>query len=96
MESGGKLIVLIKKLVREMLCIVIKDSGCGIDLKCIFYIGEFFYIIKEWGVGLGLIICNKIINEYNGFFYVLSEENDGISIIIILFMKMFEFYVVEV
>ena len=42
MESGGKLAVSIEKSARETLCIVIKDSGCGIDSKRIPHIGEPF------------------------------------------------------
>ncbi|RBN36784.1 PAS domain-containing sensor histidine kinase, partial [Priestia megaterium] len=95
MESGGKLAVSIEKSARETLCIVIKDNGCGIDSKRIPHIGEPFYTTKERGIGLGLTICNKIINEHNGFFHVSSEKNDGTSITITLPMKTTELYVVE-
>jgi len=95
MESGGKLAVSIEKSARETLCIVIKDNGCGIDSKRIPHIGEPFYTTKERGIGLGLTICNKIINEHNGFFHVSSEKNDGTSITITLPMKTTGLYVVE-
>jgi two-component system sporulation sensor kinase A len=95
MESGGNLVVSIEKCARETLRIVIKDSGCRIDSKRILHIGEPFYTTKERGIGLGLTICNKIINEHKGFFHVSSKKNDGTSITIILPMKTTELYVVE-
>jgi two-component system sporulation sensor kinase A len=95
MESGGNLVVSIEKSARETLRIVIKDSGCRIDSKRILHIGEPFYTTKERGIGLGLTICNKIINEHKGFFHVSSKKNDGTSITITLPMKTTELYVVE-
>jgi two-component system sensor histidine kinase PilS (NtrC family) len=53
------------------------DDGCGIkqsELGCIF---DPFFTTKDSGIGLGLAIVYKIIQEHNGFISVESSEGSG-------------------
>nr|HMS41325.1 ATP-binding protein [Pyrinomonadaceae bacterium] len=56
-------------------CMVeVKDSGAGIDPKFIPKIFDPFFTTKEKGVGLGLSIARKIVNQHEG---TLSIANDS-------------------
>ncbi|PGM28821.1 PAS domain-containing sensor histidine kinase [Bacillus cereus] len=49
------------------------DYGCGIEKERLPYLGEPFYSIKENGIGLGLMICYKIIEKHKGKIFIESE-----------------------
>ena len=49
------------------------DYGCGIEKERLPYLGEPFYSIKENGIGLGLMICYKIIEKHQGKIFIESE-----------------------
>ncbi|MBS4221421.1 PAS domain S-box protein [Bacillus sp. FJAT-49682] len=57
--------------------IAISDEGCGISQDDLEKIGEPFFTTKAKGNGLGLMMCNKIIQEHNGSIDVTSELNQG-------------------
>ncbi|TKI35484.1 ATP-binding protein, partial [Bacillus mycoides] len=42
--------------------------------------GEPFYSIKEEGIGLGLMICYKIIETHQGKVFIESEVNKGTTV----------------
>uniref|UniRef100_UPI0022487B0A ATP-binding protein n=1 Tax=Bacillus thuringiensis TaxID=1428 RepID=UPI0022487B0A len=52
-------------------------QGSGIPKERIPYLGEPFYSIKEEGIGLGLMICYKIIETHQGRIFIKSEMNKG-------------------
>ena len=43
-------------------------------------LGEPFYSNKEKGVGLGLMICYKIIEHHNGSIHFVSQEGHGTTV----------------
>ncbi|WP_142324109.1 ATP-binding protein, partial [Bacillus sp. AFS015896] len=53
------------------------DYGCGIEKERLPYLGEPFYSIKENGIGLGLMICYKIIEKHQGKIFIESEVGKG-------------------
>lgn len=59
----------------------VADTGPGIPDKALDIIFEPFYTTKEigTGTGLGLPICNKIMNEHNGLIFVESQLGKGSS-----------------
>ena len=63
--------------------LTIEDSGEGILAKDLPYIFEPFYQgsqddeTKRKGAGLGLSICDYIINKHNGEIFVYSEKDKG-------------------
>ena len=57
--------------------ITIRDTGSGIDKEEIKNIFKPFYTTKKRGAGLGLAICQKIINEHSGFIRVKSIPGQG-------------------
>lgn len=59
--------------------ITVQDSGTGMNEETMKYIFDYFFTTKteEKRAGLGLSIIYNIVNQYNGFITVQSEENKG-------------------
>jgi signal transduction histidine kinase len=53
------------------------DRGEGIDPKLISTIFNPFFTTKPDGVGLGLAICSKIVDQHGGKIAVESEPGKG-------------------
>lgn len=67
--------------------VVFKDTGCGIsepELKKIF---QPFYSTKAKGAGMGLSICERIIQNHGGEIQVASKLGQGTQFTIILPIK---------
>lgn len=81
MPNGGKITIKINQL-KESLLVSIQDSGTGInDTSKIF---ELYYTTKEGGVGLGLPISQRIIEEHGGKIEVISQIGEGSEFRVIL------------
>ena len=55
----------------------ILDHGSGVSTKHLSKIFDPFFTTKNRGTGLGLTICQKIIEEHNGEIFVQSESGQG-------------------
>jgi len=64
------------RMENERSFIVIRDNGLGIDAKHLDKIFDPFFTTKEVGegMGLGLSICYRIVQEYNGRISVRTES----------------------
>ncbi|MCI1589535.1 PAS domain-containing sensor histidine kinase [Heyndrickxia oleronia] len=83
MSVGGQLIINLDKKDEEAI-LSIRDNGNGIseeDLKKIF---TPFFTSKENGTGLGLVVCKRIIESFNGTIEIKSKINKGTEVIITL------------
>lgn len=80
MTMGGEILIQIDKLDNDQIIIRFMDQGCGISKERIPYLGEPFYSIKEEGIGLGLMICYKIIETHHGKVFIESEINKGTTV----------------
>jgi signal transduction histidine kinase len=61
----------------EMATIEVRDNGIGIPTSEIDKIFDPFYTTKEDGTGLGLSLCQKIIEDHNGHVTVESVVGSG-------------------
>lgn len=61
----------------HVLEVTFKDTGIGIDKKDLGRIFEPFFTRKENGTGLGLTICNELVNLHFGRIDLVSEKNKG-------------------
>ena len=63
----------------EFAVLTVSDDGCGMDSRQISRIFEPFYTTKEkgQGTGLGLPLCQSIVNRAGGFIEVQSTPNEG-------------------
>ncbi|ANC20119.1 sporulation kinase [Bacillus cereus] len=80
MPMGGEILIQINILDNNQVSIRFIDQGCGIPKERIPYLGEPFYSIKEEGIGLGLMICYKIIETHQGKIFIKSEMNKGTTV----------------
>lgn len=81
--SGG--VVTLRVIPEELqIRIMLEDQGKGIDPQHLESIFNPFFTTKPQGVGLGLAIVSKIIDEHGGRISVLSEVGKGTTFEIIL------------
>lgn len=68
----------------KMIKVVVSDNGCGISKKDLPRVKEKFYKGKNAKSqnGIGLSICDEIVNLHNGSMKIESEEGEGTKIII--------------
>ncbi|HOJ70401.1 MAG TPA: ATP-binding protein [Syntrophorhabdaceae bacterium] len=62
--------------------ITVSDSGKGIPPSEMDRIFEPYYSTKKFGVGLGLTITKRFVEEHGGAITIISEEDKGTSITI--------------
>ncbi len=88
MTDGGSLLIRTKRLVaaegRTFLQLMVQDSGQGIEAAQLKNIFKPFYSTKEKGVGMGLAICQRIIQNHGGEIDVSSRLGNGATFIISL------------
>lgn len=80
MPEGGGLTIFAKKIDnhgRERIEIRVKDTGVGIEPDKLETIFDPFYTTKSTGLGLGLSIVYRIIEEHHGRIYVKSIPKKG-------------------
>ncbi len=71
-EGGGEVVV------------VIEDKGKGIPGELLTEVFRPFFSTKPQGVGLGLSICQKIVEEHGGRIYLDSRLGEGTVVTVIL------------
>jgi signal transduction histidine kinase len=73
---GGAVTVKTRRIARDAEISVI-DRGEGIEPKIMDNIFNPFFTTKPDGVGLGLAICSKIVDQHHGSIAVESERGKG-------------------
>ncbi|NOY76415.1 MAG: GAF domain-containing protein [Calditrichaeota bacterium] len=79
-KRKGKILVSLKKRLlngRNYVQISVADNGIGISSEKIKSIFQPFFSTKESGLGMGLSISQKIIQQHNGFLTVESTVGKG-------------------
>ncbi|MCX7918666.1 MAG: ATP-binding protein [bacterium] len=83
MPKGGTLTLTTTKKGNKII-IEISDSGCGIPATQLSRLFEPFYSTKPDGIGLGLTISKRIIEDHHGEIEIESAVNKGTTVRIIL------------
>jgi signal transduction histidine kinase len=83
MTEGGVLTVRVFRRA-EHIVIDIIDTGKGMTPEEVRRLGNPFYSTKEKGTGLGLMVCYRIVEAWNGRVEVRSEKGKGTHFSIIL------------
>lgn len=86
MPEGGSLDIALKS-DPDTVEIDFSDTGPGIEADAIEQVFEPYYSTKETGIGLGLPLTRKIIEEHGGEISVSSEPGKGTTFTVILHRK---------
>ncbi|MBF0489854.1 MAG: PAS domain S-box protein [Candidatus Omnitrophica bacterium] len=81
--KDGKIRVSVKE-EGEYLQIKIKDNGEGIDPQYLDKIFQPFFTTKAKGTGLGLALCNEVINLHRGRLEIQSVKGQGADVLILV------------
>jgi nitrogen-specific signal transduction histidine kinase len=89
MQKGGRLIISTKEAVQEapggrMLTVQFRDSGKGVALQNSDEVFEPFFSTKSRGLGLGLTIARKIIEEHGGTVRFDSNKEGGTEVTVFI------------
>jgi signal transduction histidine kinase len=84
MPAGGTLTVSAGPRDGDRYAIVIGDTGVGIDTKDRERIFEPYFTTKESGLGLGLVLTNKIVDAHGGEISLSSEPGKGTRVEVLL------------
>jgi PAS domain S-box-containing protein len=66
----------------EFIKVAIEDNGFGINKDILDKIFDAFFTTKRKGTGLGLPVCQQIINMHGGTVEIKSEQGQGASFIV--------------
>ncbi len=78
MPEGGK-ISIVSRWDEEKMWITVTDTGRGMSEEVRERLFQPFFTTKQKGTGLGLAVCNKIIEDHHGEITVRSQEGKGTS-----------------
>ncbi|WP_039970159.1 ATP-binding protein [Vibrio halioticoli] len=84
MGSDGKLIIH-SRLIDDVIEVIVEDNGQGIDPLQLEHIFELNFTTKkqgDFGLGIGLSVCNQIIHQHQGSISVKSEIGKGTQMIV--------------
>ena len=81
--SGGK-VELRASLEGDMLKVSVQDNGVGIAQEDLDKVFEPFFTRKSKGTGLGLTICNELVNLYHGKIDIDSQVGKGTTVCVFL------------
>ncbi|MGM7682264.1 ATP-binding protein [Cytobacillus sp. Hm23] len=84
MPRGGRIDISVNNIDQQLVKVIVVDDGIGIPKERLNKIGEPFFTLKEKGMGLGLTISNKIINEHKGTINIESVVEVGTTVSITL------------
>jgi signal transduction histidine kinase len=65
-----------------MIKITFRDNGIGMDEKTTKNLFNPFFTTKDKGVGLGMALTHKIIEDHRGTIEVMSERSRGSTFIV--------------
>ncbi|WP_245959456.1 PAS domain-containing sensor histidine kinase [Neobacillus piezotolerans] len=82
MQDGGNVYIKVEKIKSNRVLLLFMDEGIGIDPEIIGYLGTPFYTTKDKGIGLGLTVSNKILQEHGGEMKIDSQAGIGTTVCI--------------
>ena len=85
-DSWVKLTIAVNDELKDHVIIKVSDNGCGIDDKNRLKIFDLFFTTKASleGTGLGLYVCNNLVEGLGGRISVESKPGEGSTFTVIL------------
>jgi PAS domain S-box-containing protein len=82
-EPDGKVRVMVER-EGDMVKVSVQDTGVGIAQEDLDKVFEPFFTRKSKGTGLGLTICNELVNLHQGKIEINSRIGEGTTVAILL------------
>jgi signal transduction histidine kinase len=82
--SQRKLLLKTERINNEMVQVLVNDTGPGMPAETLEHLFDAFFSTKESGMGMGLRISQKIMQDHHGMIEVMSEVDKGSSFHVIL------------
>jgi two-component system, sporulation sensor kinase E len=79
MPDGGVIMINMEK-TEGRISILFIDQGMGMPREILERVGRPFFTTKETGTGLGIMVCQSIIESHQGNMTIESEEGKGTTI----------------
>ncbi len=83
-NRGKGNILLRTRLNENTIEISVKDNGSGMEEETVKRIFTPFFTTKERGAGIGLSVCQKIVENHGGIIEVSSKPGEGTTFIVVL------------
>jgi two-component system, NtrC family, sensor histidine kinase HydH len=80
MPGGGELFIQLRMEGKEAIEIEFFDSGPGFPAEQLQRLFEPFASAKQTGLGLGLVICKRIIEDHGGRVFVTNQPMGGAAV----------------
>ena len=88
MPQGGKLSISaglsMPRREKRMMRIEVRDTGVGIDREAMGHLFEPYFSTRDSGVGLGLAITKKAIDDHKGEIKIHSRKGKGTTVSILI------------
>lgn len=82
MPNGGELSINGEILSIGVVSLIFQDTGKGIPEEIVDHLFDPYFTTKKNGTGLGLTITSKIISDHHGQIKVITNKNQGATIVI--------------
>lgn len=79
-NPGGTIVVTARKTKDDQVEIKVTDTGVGMSKEEMELLGNPFYSLKSKGTGLGVMICNNIVEKYDGLIQYNSSKGKGTTV----------------
>jgi PAS domain S-box-containing protein len=78
MKAGKRMLsIRTRELEADELCVIVQDSGPGLDPEQMDNVFEAFYTTKANGLGMGLPICRSIVESHGGRLWTTPNSPNG-------------------
>jgi len=84
MPNGGDLTITMESIDRDAVRVRFEDHGVGISDEHLPRLGEPFFTTKDHGVGIGLMVTQKIVEAHRGLLAIHSRSGIGTTVDITL------------
>jgi PAS domain S-box-containing protein len=86
-DGGCRMMEISVKTVDNAVRISVSDDGVGMKKEVLEDALEPFFTTKKEGLGLGLPICKKIIEDHGGTFDIQSVQGEGTKVTLMFFKR---------
>ncbi|EPZ44140.1 PAS domain S-box protein [Alicyclobacillus acidoterrestris] len=78
--TGGGRVYLSTWVDADKVYIRVRDTGIGMDATTLEHVGEPFYTTKSGGTGLGVMVCQRIVQSHGGCIEWDSKVGEGTTV----------------